>query len=158
MSSTKSTKTAKKRVTTLVEWQQNFREGKYDAPDRDTQCEAGWGDWFCEVKDLAEKTRTIGRVISGITSGGKVDPAKTTVLFFNSLAYSDDPDGYVDARSYDDFRICNARTGTVKFTVLIHCPGERYTYVVYGSRNRFREPLARFSYADQLLQWLNRPW
>lgn len=35
---------------TLREWINRFNKGNYDSTDVETQCEAGWSDWFCREK------------------------------------------------------------------------------------------------------------
>lgn len=44
----------------LKEWVRNFKEGKFDSPDREAQIGAGWYDWYCEDDELIYGTKAMG--------------------------------------------------------------------------------------------------
>lgn len=42
------------------EWIEKFNHGEFDNEDFETQCAAGWYDWFCSTKTLAKKLKKNG--------------------------------------------------------------------------------------------------
>ena len=42
---------------TVREWIEKFNHGEFDNEDFETQCAAGWYDWFCSTKTLAKKLK-----------------------------------------------------------------------------------------------------
>ena len=53
---------------TLRQFRERFNNGDFDSPDKNTQIEAGWKDWFCKEQELPERLTKTGEVINGITS------------------------------------------------------------------------------------------
>ena len=43
--------------TSVREWQVKFNLSGFDNPDRRTQIDAGWYDWFCKDTSLVIKKR-----------------------------------------------------------------------------------------------------
>lgn len=39
---------------TVKEWIEKFNNGEFDKADYETQCAAGWYDWFCSDYALAK--------------------------------------------------------------------------------------------------------
>ena len=52
----------------IRQWQERFKAGAFDSPDLDTQCRAGWYDWFCQDRALAGRLKKIAKVVMGIAS------------------------------------------------------------------------------------------
>lgn len=55
---------------TVREWIEKFNHGEFDNEDFETQCAAGWYDWFCSTKSLAKKLKkweTLLRTLKMIT-------------------------------------------------------------------------------------------
>ena len=42
---------------TVREWIRKFNNGDFDEKDFDTQCKAGWYDWFCSNEGLAGRLK-----------------------------------------------------------------------------------------------------
>ena len=58
---------------TVRSWQQAYNSGAFENPDRRTQIDAGWYDWFCKDTSLANKTKRMGQIVKQIKDGGKID-------------------------------------------------------------------------------------
>lgn len=48
---------------TVREWIEKFNHGEFDNEDFETQCAAGWYDWFCSTKTLAKKLKKWGTLL-----------------------------------------------------------------------------------------------
>lgn len=125
----------------IRQWQENFLAGRYRAGNLSTQTEAGWHDWFCSDAALARKTERMGKIISQIKDGGKVDLDTTYVWFKNNCP--------LVGKLYDDFRIADIETGKTVMTICI-----RQGYTVY-CQGHWREPIREFARSPQLVKWLN---
>ncbi len=138
----------------VAEWQRNFLRGKYLPKDRGTQIEAGWYDWFCRDSSLAAKTAKMGRVISQVREGGKVDLSGWYVWFKNNC-----PCFYP---LYDDFRFGDRETGDTRMTISVDCKYRPKKYSVYGTtpdgEGHWDEPMFECDTSKELLAWLNEPW
>lgn len=42
---------------TVKEWIKKFNNGEFDKTDYETQCAAGWYDWFCSDYALAKRLK-----------------------------------------------------------------------------------------------------
>lgn len=135
----------------VLQWQKNFAQGLYEANDFDTQVKAGWYDWFCKTTSLKNKTYNMGRIISQVKQGGKVDLENSYVWFKNNCPCS--------APLYDDFRFADIKTGDTLLTIECGHPWKsNYTYRVYGRKNDFNKPLFECYRSVELIKWLNTPW
>ena len=123
----------------IRQWMVNFESGMYNAPDLKTQCAAGWYDWFCRDTSLANKTKSLGKKVMKIAKSSKVDIDKQYVFFKNNCP--------VPGPLYDDFRICDLKSGDVIYTV-IPLSGHSGKAEVHGKENNFKEPLAMGSWKD----------
>lgn len=79
---------------TVREWIEKFNHGEFDNEDFETQCAAGWYDWFCSTKTLAKKLKKMGNIIKDIKNDYILDNFR--VWFKNNC-----PCSYP---LYDDFR------------------------------------------------------
>lgn len=113
----------------------NFDNGVYDSDDYDTQCNAGWYDWFCKQSSLRNKTQLLGKKVKQLSASAKVDVNKHYVYFKNNC-------GNV---LYDDFRICSLDTGDVIYCV---SPNDHGKATVWGADNDFDAPLVNGSWKD----------
>ena len=126
----------------------NYLTGKYDNPDIDTQCDAGWYDWFCQEKSLAKKTDSLYKKLLQIIKSKKFN-AKTTYVFFKNNCP-------MVGKLYDDFRICDIKTGDVIYNVI---PSSGYDSTkgqaeVWGKENDFAEALVEGTWKDVLRYFL----
>lgn len=126
----------------LIQWIKEFDEGKFDNPDRSTQIEAGWYDWFCKDTSLVKKTVSLGSKLKSIIKSPKLDPANQYVLFKNNCP--------VRGELYDDFRICDILTGDVIFTIVPKSGHEVHGGKgnVWGRENNFKDPLFEGSWKE----------
>ena len=135
---------------TLREWAKKFKAGAYSSPDRHTQCDAGWYDWFCKDTSLAAKTKNLGTKVLSIMGSPKVDPDKQYVFFKNNCP--------MFGSLYDDFRICDIETGDVIYTVTPRSGHnvDKGMGQVWGKENDFTGPLFKGTWKD-IKKWFNTP-
>lgn len=94
-----------------------------------------WYDWFCKSHLLYGKGVRLLEKLREIADSKKFDNDSTYVFFKNNFPLS--------GRLYDDFRICDIKTGEVLYTII---PSSGYNdskgkAVVYGIDNNFEEPI-----------------
>lgn len=123
----------------LSKWLGKFDRGEWDSPDLDTQCAAGWYDWFCRDSSLANKTKALGKKVSQISTSFRFNPYEVYVFFKNNCPFN--------GPLYDDFRICDLRSGDVLFTV-VPKSGHSGKAEVWGRDNEFKEPLVVGTWHD----------
>lgn len=119
-----------KNLTTQVN---EFLRGDYDAADHDTQCKSGWYDWFCKDKALAAKTQKLYNFILKIYKSKKFDPQNVYVFLKNNCP--------TQGLLYDDFRICDLKTGNVLFNVSLKDSHENNKARVFDIKNGFDKPV-----------------
>jgi hypothetical protein len=129
---------------TVREWIANFVEGRYDAGDFKTQCEAGWYDWFCAETSLKNKTKKMGNIIKGITNDDILD--NMYVFFKNNCP--------MEGRLYDQFKFCDIESGDVQFCISIDCDWYDSKYVVNGLGSWDRS-IFECGNARELKAWFN---
>jgi hypothetical protein len=123
----------------LRQWCTKFNDGKFDALDIHTQCVAGWYDWFCNDKYLASKTQKLGKMVVKICRSEKINVFKQYVFFKNNCPMS--------GPLYDDFRICDMKTGDVIWTVTPKS-GHTGKAELYGKENDFADPIVTGTMKD----------
>ena len=131
---------------TIREWIPSFLNGDFDKPDRDTQISAGWYDWFCKDKSLANKTKKLGKKLIQIVKSKKINIDKTYILLKNNCP--------CEGNLYDDFRICDIETNDVVYTVT---PSSGFTVSkgvaeVWGKENNFDGPLVTGTW-NEIKEW-----
>lgn len=126
-----------------------FDAGEFSSPDRDTQCAAGWYDWFCKDSFLRSKTYALTAKLKSIVNSPKINKDTMYVFFKNNCPLT--------GPLYDDFRICDIETGDVIWTVTPsrgdRCPDCGGWCVngkaeLYGRENSFASPLAKGTWKD----------
>jgi hypothetical protein len=95
----------------LSEWIKMYQAGEFNKPDVNTQCAAGWYDWFCKDSHLPIGLKSMAPKVIRISKSAKVNPDKVYVFFKGNC-----PAGW--GPLYDDFRICDLDTGDVIWTVI----------------------------------------
>lgn len=119
-----------------------FLVGDFESPDRKTQIEAGWYDWFCRDTSLAAKTQKLGKKAIQLMKSDKIDIQKNYVWFKNNCPCW--------GNLYDDLRIADIETGDVIYTI-IPANGHKFTKgkaEVWGRENNFAQPLVSGSWKD----------
>jgi len=69
-----------------------------------------WYDWFCEEKGLFNRGKRLWSAAKSIVDSPKFKADETYVFFKNNCPAADFP-------LYDDFRICDIKSGDVLYTV-----------------------------------------
>ena len=134
----------------IREWQVDFVNESFTQNDFDTQCKAGWYDWFCNTSSLRNKTYKMGRIVKQVKDGGKVDLDNWYVWFKNNCP--------MVGPLYDDFRFADRKSGDVQFTITIDDKRAKSKYEVWGRKNGFSGPIIGFNSSRDLVKWLNTPW
>ena len=126
----------------LIDWIENFKKGAYISPDRKTQIEAGWYDWFCRDSSLAGKTKSLGKKLIQIINSPKINPETSYIFFKNNCP--------VWGSLYDDFRICDIESGKIIYTITPKSGHEVKKGLgdVWGRENDFKEPLFEGSWKE----------
>ena len=129
------------------QWQEKFRAGAFNWPDRNTQCEAGWYDWFCQDHALAGRLQKIGRVVMQITDPFILD--NYYVWFKNNCP--------MVGPLYDDVRfepLTGERDGRY-FLVARDSPHEKAKWALYTERCGFEKPEFRCANVRDMIRYLN---
>ena len=134
----------------LSEWIQRFKSGEFEKPDTSTQIKAGWFDWFCKDKSLANKTKKMGNIIKQIKAGGKVDLETSYVWFKNNCPLS--------GPLYDDFRIADIENNNNLIVVQIDCFRNESKYTVFERLDGFEKPIFKTDSSRELVKWFNKGW
>ena len=134
----------------LSEWIQRFKAGEFDSPDRTTQINAGWFDWFCRDTSLVNKTKKMGNIIKQIKAGGKVDLETSYVWFKNNCP--------LNGPLFDDFRIADMETNNNLLVIQIDCAWNDSKYTVYERLDGFDKPAFKTNSSRELVKWLNKGW
>lgn len=130
------------------QWQERFKAGAFDSPDLDTQCGAGWYDWFCQDKALAGRLKKIARVVMGITSPFILD--NYYIWFKNNLLAS--------GPLYDDVRfepLSGNRDGKY-FVVTLDYPPAKAKWALFTERYDFGTPEFVCANVREMIQRVNK--
>lgn len=127
----------------IIQWIKNFDSGKYDAKDFDTQCDAGWYDWFCKDASLRNKTYKLAPKVKQISKLLGEKFSKSHYLFFKNNCPG-------AGKLYDDFRFCNIETGDVVYTIIPKSGfyNENGNALVYGKENDFKGAIIESTWKD----------
>jgi hypothetical protein len=119
----------------LSGWIENYDAGFYNNPDRETQCLAGWYDWFCEDWSLLNRLNCLAPKVKNIARSSKINTKTMYVFFKNNCP--------LVGELYDDFRICDIETGNVIYTISPHTgyTSNYGTAEVWGRENEFSGPI-----------------
>jgi len=124
---------------TVNEFATKFLSGDFEDRSVETQCNAGWYDWFCRDTSLANKTKTLGKKVLQLMNSEKVDTENMYVFFKNNCPMS--------GPLYDDFRFCDMENGDVVYTV-VPKSGHTGNAEVWGRENDFDGPLLEGNWRD----------
>lgn len=128
----------------ITSWVAQFRAGAFDAPDRVTQIKAGWYDWFCKDTSLARKTQTLGKKLNAVMHSPRFNVDECYVFFKNNCP--------MVGPLYDDFRICDIKTGDVIFTIIPKEPRSGKCEV-WGRGNGFDGPMFSADKWSEVVKW-----
>jgi hypothetical protein len=134
-----------KKEQTIRRYLENYDKGLYKNPDFNTQCDAGWYDWFCEERELCNKTIKLTNFLKQIVFSKKINIDTMYVFFKNNCP--------CDGNLYDDFRICDIeKDGEVVYTIT---PASGFNNnkgmsEVWGRENKFEGPIIEGSWSDVL--------
>ena len=135
---------------TLVEFAERFSASEFASRDRDTQCTAGWYDWFCKDSSLAEKTEYLGKKVLSILDSKKFDKTKTYVFFKNNCPCV--------GPLYDHFSICDIESGDVLYCCKHLEKGshgcDKAHWEIYGQENDFEDALVEGTW-NECKKWFN---
>lgn len=126
----------------IRQWIERFDSGGFASPSFETQCEAGWYDWFCRDTSLKAKTYKLAPKVKQIAKSPMVDIDKMYVFFKNNCP--------MNGSLYDQFKICDMESGDVIFAITPSC-GHKATKgraEVWGKDNDFEAPLVSGTWKD----------
>ena len=113
---------------TITETLKQWKSGELDI-------NALWYDWFCKETSLVNKGKALLQRLNAISGSAKFDNDKTYVFFKNNCP--------CDGSLFDDFRICDIKTGDVIYCV-VPKSGYNSNYgkaEVWGRENKFDDPI-----------------
>ena len=101
----------------------------------------GFYDWFCKDSSLKNKAKKlISRLQTILKNNKRFDTTKTYVFFKNNCPCV--------GGLYDDFRICDIKTGNVLYTVTPRDPHKNNKASIWSAENDFNGPLLVGSWTD----------
>ena len=103
-----------------------------------------WYDWFCADKALPNRGKVSVTRLKQIIDSPKINIDTMYVFFKNNCP--------VFNKLYDDFRICDLKSGNVIFTVIPKNNDNESE--IWGRENGFKEPLFVGSWTDAK-KWFN---
>ena len=103
-----------------------------------------WYDWFCSNKSLINRGETLVGKLKQIVNSPKINIDTMYVFFKNNCP--------MIGSTYDDFRICDVKTGNVIFTIIPK--NNEGKCEVWGQQNEFEKELFVGSWADAK-KWFN---
>lgn len=98
-----------KEFCTIPQFVERFKRGEFADPSFDTQCNAGWVDWWCKDSSLANKTKKLGNKVCQIADSNLFDKNKCYVFFKNCCP--------AVGNLYDVFKVCDAETHKVIYCI-----------------------------------------
>ena len=133
----------------IIQWIKNYDKGMYDKKDFNTQCDAGWYDWFCKESSLLNKTKKLAPKVKIISKLLGDEFSKSHYVFFKNNCP-------VFGSLYDDFRFCDLKTGNIIYTIV---PKSGYKVnngqgEVWGKSNDFDGPLFQGMWED-IIVWFS---
>ena len=123
----------------LNEWVEKFDNKEFVPNFREVQCEAGWYDWFCNDSALGPKTKKLAVKLKQVMKSDKVDCENSYVFFKNNCP--------MVGPLYDDFRICDIKSGDVIYTITPRS-GHNGNAEVWGKDNKFEGPIVSGVWKD----------
>jgi len=96
-----------------------------------------WYDWFCSEKSLVNRGIKLLTKLKSIVNSPKINQDTMYVFYKNNCP--------MFGSTYDDFRICDIKTGNVIYTIIPKIVGKSE---VWGSENDFQKVLVIGTWND----------
>ena len=136
---------------TINEFCRRFLNSEFNFSLTSVQIEAGWYDWWCRPSALRGKTEKLGAKIVRIQKSKRFDSDKSYVFFKNNCP--------VVGKLYDQFSICDIKTGNVLFCCQHLEKGshgcEHAHWELYDASKGFREPVVNGTWRDVEKYFIN---
>lgn len=136
---------------TLNEFCRRFSRGEFNCTATAVQIEAGWYDWWCRSSALRGKTEKLGSKVCEIKDSKRFDASRCYVFFKNNCP--------MVGRLYDQFSICDLKTGDVLFCAQCLEKGshgcERKHWELYDATVGFTKPVVNGTWREVKKYFLN---
>lgn len=129
------------------QWQEQFRTGAFEDKSFETQCKAGWYDWFCGDDALSGRLKKIAKVVMGITEPYLLD--NYYVWFKNNCPMA--------GPLYDDVRfepLSGERDGKY-FLVSLNSPRVEKKWALITERDGFGMPEFECADVRDMVKYIN---
>lgn len=133
-----------KQQRSIREYLKMFDEGAFNCHDVTTQINAGWYDWFCRKESLRNKTYLLTAKLKKIINSPKINQDTMYVFFKNNCPCY--------GSLYDDFRICDIKSGDVIYTIIPRSgfDSKKGVTEIWGNENEFKEPIVSGTWKDAM--------
>ena len=129
----------------------DFKNGKYNCDNVETQISAGWFEWFCDDCDLFAKTSEFGSILCTLNESSKINLDEWYVYFKNSCP--------LRGSLYDEIRFVVIETKEIIYIIQIDFKCNKSRFVVLGKKDeRMSIPdkvLYETNSKEELVFWMN---
>lgn len=129
----------------------DFKNGKYNSDNIETQISAGWFEWFCDDCDLLVKTHEFCSILCTLNESSKINLDKWYVYFKNICP--------LKGSLYDEIRFAVIETKEIIYIIQIDFECNKSKFVVLGKKDeRMIIPdkvLYETNSKEELVFWMN---